>query len=458
MERETEFDVVVIGAGLAGLCCAGEFVAQGRRPLLICETREVGAVFRVHKLGTNNSAFLQHVTWQQSWGGGWWFDLARRLNIPLQLNHGLDWEVSLVGLDTKLQLKVSPTARAMTDTLCSVLPVPDRAALERILAAALAIPYEELLEMHDVRLSDWLLEQGADDATTFVILTLAGIATELSVEMTREHTSVLGGFGVLRLLMAGEGSLPMIYPSLREGLCMPLADAIDAGGGEVRRRSKVERVLIDNGRVVGVQFVDGSRLECSIVAMATGTPRIAEIIDPVPPEVAAPLDYLRQVDLQDFNQFRLLREPLAPPNMATVLFDPPTMSWQLCTLSITEAAPWTTEPGKQVVLVHISYSKQQIDEIGGPDAVYELMTKTANEMIPGLEEATEDMVQMGNRHHWFAPTCIGPKLPRLSPSVAGLYYVGDGSRPSGGVWTEAAASCGILGARDIMAADIAAAV
>lgn len=50
---------------------------------------------------------------------------------------------------------------------------------------------------------------------------------------------------------------------------------------------------------------------------------------------------------------------------------------------------------------------------------------------------------------WFSQALAGAKLQRRSESVDGLWYVGDGSLPVAGVWTEAAASAGVLGARAI---------
>jgi glycine/D-amino acid oxidase-like deaminating enzyme len=449
-----EFDVVVIGAGLAGLCCAGELAAQGRRPLLICETAEVGAAFPVRTLGGANRGFIQHITWQASWDGGWWYGLARRLNIPLRLHPGVDWEVTIAGTDLKLPLAICPTARSLTELLGSVFPIPDPEPVERVLQAALAIPFDELKEMHDVGLGDWLDEQGADEMAATLILLLASMACDLPITRAREHMSVFGGFGVLRLLLCGEGTLPMIYPNIREGLCIPLAEAIEQRGGEVRRRAKVARVLSNGGRVTGLGFADGSELECTTVAIATGNPRIAELLDPLPQEAVGPIEYLSQVDIQDFNQFYLLSRPVATPRICNIAFDPATMSMLQGTVSLTEAAPWTTEPGKQLVMGHRGCTREDVEKMGGPEAVFAAMAKQADQQFPGLIDAIEETAEVSTRHHWFAPLCVGPKLPRASESVDGLFYVGDGSRPCAGIWTEAAASCGILGARDILTSRI----
>jgi len=278
------------------------------------------------------------------------------------------------------------------------------------------------------------------------------MANDLRVPRAREHLSVFGGLGVLRMLLCGEGTLPIIYPNIREGLCIPMAEAIEQGGGEVRRSAKVARVVVEDGAVTGVEFADGSRLATSTVAIATGTPRIAEIMDPVPEAVRAPLDYLATVDMQDFNQFYLLREPVAPERVCNVVFDAEAMAMMQGTLSMTGIAPWTTEPGKQLLLGHAAFTPDEVAAAGGPDGVFQTMTERADQQFPGLKDALVEVKNVSNRHHWFAPLCVGPKLPRTLDSIEGLFFVGDGSRPCAGVWTEAAASCGILGARDVVSA------
>src|SRR5262245_52117337 len=86
---------------MAGLCCAGELVLQGARPLLISETKEVGAALRAHMVEGNRGT-IQAPTWQVGWGGGWWPNLVRRLNIPLRAPKGfgsLEYTPVIEGLD-----------------------------------------------------------------------------------------------------------------------------------------------------------------------------------------------------------------------------------------------------------------------------------------------------------------------------------------------------------------------
>jgi len=81
-------------------------------------------------------------------------------------------------------------------------------------------------------------------------------------------------------------------------------------------------------------------------------------------------------------------------------------------------------------------------DLNGGTGTYKLTGKTA-----GFTDAVVDMVKDSHKHHWLSPLHVGPKLPRTVDSVAGLWFVGDGSTPVGGVYSEAATSAGILGAR-----------
>ena len=95
----------------------------------------------------------------------------------------------------------------------------------------------------------------------------------------------------------------------------------------------------------------------------------------------------------------------------------------------------------------------QVAEAGGKEAVYKNMAELAEEMHPGYQAAIIDKVDQ-THPSWAMHLFTGPKLPRRSPSVDGLWYVGDGSEPYCGIGMEASASAGILGARGILAGEV----
>lgn len=458
---DTEFDQIVVGGGMAGLCCAGELVLRGQRPLLICETKEVGALFAVKTLGENknNHFFLQHPAWQLGWDGGWWYRLARELNIPLRLYPPLGWGVNVRGTDKVVEVPFCASASALIDLLVEAFSFPlegaAREALERVLHIALAIPFEELVKMQQVPLAAWLDEQGADVFVQMLLLTICGFPHDLNAEGARRHLSVFGGIGVVRLLLCGEGQSALVYPSPREGLCIPLAKEIERRGGAVWRGRKVARVLVDDGKANGVVFEDGTEVSAPTVAIAVGNRRIPSLLDPLPPEIVEPLSYQGEVDSEDISMFFLLDKPLVQPERSVnAVFDLQTMSLSHFFWPLTGVAPWTTEPGKQLVGVHFPCTTEDVRAAGGEQAIYARIRSLASELYPAFDQAVLDVATFHSTaagYTWGSSISHYPKLPRTVDSVENLWFVGDGSAPCRGVWTEAAASCGILGAREMVA-------
>jgi glycine/D-amino acid oxidase-like deaminating enzyme len=452
---QKDFDQIIIGAGMAGLCCAGELVVQGQRPLLICETPEVGAMFRLKTLGESSRFFLQHTTWQLGWGGGWWYQLARQLNVPVKIHQGLSWALTVRGSGDIVPLALPGSASAFVEILTEAfdLPLdqPTRDEIERIMYEMLRLPYEELYELHRVPLAQWLAEQGADELVSALFLTFCGFPNDMTLDVAMQHCSVFGGIATLRIMLCNEGLLPVVYPNPREGLLIPMAKEVERRGGEVWRGKKVAQVLVDGGRVSGVAFQDGTEVRGSTVAIATGNGRIRKLLDPLPPELVEPLAYTDSIALYDFNTYFLLDRPLVQPaNAGIASFDLNTMSVHHWIWPLTGVAPWTTEPGKQLVGTHFAYDAEGVAANGGAEAIYAGLLERTEELVPGFTAAVVDSVNYMSSPTgtaWMSPVTHGPKIPRTVGSVEGLWFVGDGSEPVRGIWSEAAASAGILGAR-----------
>ena len=112
-------------------------------------------------------------------------------------------------------------------------------------------------------------------------------------------------------------------------------------------------------------------------------------------------------------------------------------------------APWTTKPGYQFVLAQSFFTPKTVEEAGGAEAIYERMKGYVDQLHKGYADHIVTLKTQVHRHHWMSPLSHGPKLPRRSTAVEGLWFVGDGSAPLLGVGVEAAASAGVMGGRDI---------
>lgn len=457
---EDRFDVIVVGAGIAGLACAGELVLRGKRPLLICETSEVAHNLRSVWVA-GNRGIMQHPFSMTGWGGGWWFHLVRSLNIDVRVQHlggSLDLMIRGTGKLSHVPFACA-SGSALTNVIAEFSPLPIdevRDEIEHILTAALAIPYWELVKMQDVPLEHWLKEEGATDFAQFLIMAFCGPMIEMSPTEARKHLSVYGAFGPLRSMLCGEGSITVIAPDAREGLAIPIANEVERRGGAVWRSQRVRQVLIDNQGVRGVALEDGREVTAPVVAIAAGNSRIGSLFNTIPAEIKDALDYSASLYRQEFSLYALLDKPVmtkgsgkADSYVGVLNTDASFLQW---VWPLHEMTPWTTQAGKQFLACERFLSPAEIDEAGGAEAVFEDMHQVNEELYPGYTDALIASQTQNHRHHWADPLHLGPKIPRTINSVKDLWFVGDGSAPIAGIFMDTAASAGILGARGIVGA------
>ena len=458
------YDVIVIGGGLAGLCCAGELILQGKRPLLIAESEEVGLAIR-SEMVAGNRMIMQGPTSMIGWGGGWWPSLVRKLNVPVRVPAGFGPSSLGLGLVGDSKIHCVPqgltSAADMTAMLCELFPpfAPASLEFERIFYEALAIPYQELLKMHDVPLVQWLEEMRANELVTHIMLMLAAAvnASMCSPAFAREASSVFGVIGGLRAALFGEGNFGYVYPDHREGLAVPLAKVIEERGGGVWRGRRVSGVETDGGRVGSVVLEDGTEVSAPDVAIATSNLRLPALLDPLPPEAAIPVKLSERNLHRDYHVLAVLDKPVVPADSYIWLGilnpggDGPQYAQYMGVLH--QATPWAAQPGKQLLMSAAMIQMDELEKQGDEKAIYARINDTTEVYYPGYKDAIEVAAEVQHEpgHLWFDHVFTGPKLPRSVDSVEGLWFVGQGSFPISGIWMDAAASAGILGAREIAA-------
>jgi hypothetical protein len=454
--NEQDHNVIVVGAGLAGLSCAAELTLHGLRPLLVCETGEVGSVFSPKQVG-DSRGFVQHATWQHGAGGGWWYQQARQLNLPIRFYPGLSFSATVRGSGSMFDIPMSPSPAGLTALITQVFPLPmtdaQLADFEAVMRAALAIPYPDLVmnaKWQEMPIRTWLEDLGVDQMISLIVLQLCGTMWECTVPEVSEHISVFGALILLRSVLCGELQYFALYPNVQEGLCIPLADEIERRGGTVRRKAKVDRVLIDGGRARGVRLADGTELFAPRVAIATGNPRIPDLFYTIPEEIREPLERSQQMAKQDFTLYAELDRPIVTREYAFhVITNADGAGATQWMFPLHRIAPWTTPSGKQLICSQQVHAPEHAAALGGPDAIYAQMHEVIEEIYPGYQESISAVATQQHRHNWMSQAAHWPRIPRTIPSVDGLWFVGDGSAPCQGLFMEAAASCGILGARQM---------
>ena len=157
------------------------------------------------------------------------------------------------------------------------------------------------------------------------------------------------------------------------------------------------------------------------------------------------------LDMVDFYTYTALSRPVASNRPAFLGFldevgTPIAFSWPMQAV-----APWTTQPGQQLIVATSAYSPKKLAALGGADGAYARLNDIHEAYFPGFNDATIEQKTQSHSHLWYDQLAAGPKVPRTIESVRNLWFVGEGSTPIHGVGFEAAASAGILGARGIAA-------
>ena len=449
---DTEYDVIVVGAGMAGVACAGELVADGLRTLLVCETPDVGWNMRPVVVD-GNIGFVQHPIWQVAFGGGWWAGLARRLNAPVHFHVSPPLDLLNRGTGERHELSFCTSAAALMELFQVLSPVPLDAVkddFERVLGELLQIPWRDLVELNDTPLSQWLDDHDANPALKMIFFLMFANFLESSPVVMEQHLSAFGAIGMLRSLVCGEGPVTAVEPDNRAGLLLPLCAAIEARGGTIWRGRKVARVLIEDGQAAGVELHDGTVARARAVALATGTTRVPALVQPVPDDVTPAVDYARSLDGEDVCTFTVLAEPVVDIEHLTMVADVDGSNLAFL-FPMHAIGRWTTQPGKQFLAAQAFFTPDRFEALGGLNGVVKHMLDLQEELFPGFAKAAEKTEVQQHKYKWVNPLFHGPKLPSQCASIAGLWFAGDGSKPVGGLGVDGAASAGILRARQIRA-------
>ena len=447
-----QFDVVVVGGGVAGLCAAGTLVLAGRRVCLVAETPEVGWNTRALTVG-GNTLFKQFPQYSSAWGGGWWYPVVRALDIPLRFRPTVGIQVmGPEGPPVNMPMGASASGVVAILEMLAPFPLDDiRDQLRSILSEGLALDWRDLCRMSNVPLHQWLAERKAGEMVQALLYGLFTNGAMMSMETSQQHASVFGLFALLRVWMLAEGHVVGIMPDPQRGMLMPMAGAIEARGGVVSRGRKLAHVLIENDRATGVVLEDGTQIDAKAVAVATATRRVPAILPQMPDDVATAVSYAAGVTgFRDGYAYVVLDQPVVPFETFCSAFDE-TFQLQAFMYALHSMAPWTVEPGNQAVFLQRGMPEKEFEAVGGTQGVADQLLKFAAARFPGFAEATVHTGSGSSDHLWIEHFTHGPKLPRRTDDIAGLWFVGDGSgHPVYGIGFEAAAGAGVVGGREIL--------
>lgn len=264
-------DVVVVGAGLAGLTCALELSALGLR-VQVLESRQVvgGRTSSWVERGMRVESGLHRVI-------GFYRHLPAVLaDAGVEIDDVVCWEdeieIRVPDGGGAAVLATGPLSRpaetvAGVSNLLRIISLADLMSLPAFFAGGL----------HEYFLSPWRLDQVsvAEQARAYGVTENA--INRVLVPLTAgvfflppERYSAYAFFGLLGPYFHQLTSLRVgaFTGGMTEVMAAPLAEAIMRNGGSVRTNAAAERLVIDEGRVEGVEL-KGERLTASHVVVAT---------------------------------------------------------------------------------------------------------------------------------------------------------------------------------------------
>jgi phytoene dehydrogenase-like protein len=325
------------------------------------------------------------------------------------------------------------------------LEVLDYATIERVLQAGLLVPWRRLCEMHDVKLEDWFDEQNADPYTRHVVEKLVAVLAGTPTPLIGQQFSVFGAFAYVRTLLAAEGSPTVIEPDVERGLIKPLAQYLKAHGGSLWHASRAESVIVQDGAACGVQMTDGRMATAPHIALAVDNARIPSLFATLPTEMTGPL----RIESQFPQAPRLIATSLTQRVDSTdrlIIHDPSTGA-NVWLQPVSAAGP--ERNGTDAGQTYLLWSG---DATVDDDATVTYLDDVCEDEFPGWRRAIGSRTNVARPRDWLSTCVVGPKVPRCSPSIRGLWYVGESTEPVRGIATEQAAFAGYDGAFAIAAA------
>lgn len=283
METQQNWDVIVVGAGLAGLSCAHALAVRGKRVLIL--ERHAYA-------GGRTSSFLDDGMPVESGLHryiGYYSALPRLLkSCGVSLNEMVTWEekadVLIKNENKKMVLGLAPVF-APLKTLRGVfgnrdcLSTRDKLSLlPFFLCGFLSYPFSERLD--DFSVTEYAERHGVTSRAQRLILEPLSSGIFF---LPPEQYSAYAFFGLFA------PAIPK-FPKMRIGeylggmtevMCNPIVKKIQARGGEFRFCETVTRILLAGDRAVGVETAAGERYTATTTVIATTLPAAKEILSPL---------------------------------------------------------------------------------------------------------------------------------------------------------------------------------
>jgi phytoene dehydrogenase-like protein len=421
----SRYDVVVIGAGSAGLSAAALLAKEGRRVCLV----EASDLLGGRGVAVPDEGFKINV------GGHLIEDSGSGItkvfeHVGKELVHGA------VSSDMAVWDGSWSSVRDLYRT--------DKKELKDLIGVLEETPYEEFDRWDDRTLRDWMLQHTSNEGliALWEFITVLEAITEEWWDHSASDNLYMRKMHYQEKRIAGYSFWP---GQGWDQMWADLAAAVTAHGGEIRTRCSASRVIIENGRVVGLavnrprvipnEIFEEDVLEADCVISTLPCWSVLNVV----PRTDLPDWYVAQIENISKVEFRAtwLGVYLATKEPVYAL-DPQELSTWLHTPNINHAGfffnqtamdPTTAPEGSYLYVAGLDIPGEKVRDVKWMLATQEQFERDLAEMHPGLEHAhwrRRHLVHEPGLGVIQKPGLVGQFRPHWrAPNVDGLYFASD---------------------------------
>jgi prolycopene isomerase len=268
MMPEESYDVIVIGAGFGGSSCAGLLAKQGLKVLLVEKNKQAGG--KAMSLSKNGHTYTAWVVIGAPVEDNLYQKLLDELEVADLVKLAIPGTQGSIFKSSEGKYKMLPEMPpGVTDpnVLFEWLEVPEeqRPAALQFFAELTLMPREKVKELEGSSMESWISSKQVPRPLYAFLMSLCcdgmfmvpGDRLDAAEAISSLQDMFLRGGGVFC-----EGG----YGRVAEAFC----EAVRRSGGTVRMASRTEKILVEQGRVVGIRTTDGETFRAPVVISNAG--------------------------------------------------------------------------------------------------------------------------------------------------------------------------------------------